>query len=365
MLGVVVTETLYRTHPDLPEGKLAKLRASVVNMRALADVARGHRPDGGLGAYLLLGRGEEATGGRDKSSILADALEALLGAVYFEHGLPVAAARGPRPVRRADARRRRARRAPGLEDQPAGAHRRSRPRRARVRDDLHRARPREDLHGARVDRRRDVRREHRPQQEGGRAGRRRARLPRDLGAVGRPAPSPKPRSRTLPELPEVETVRAGLDRWVTGRTVASGRGHARPRRAPPPRRARRTSRRGWSGARVEAASRRGKYLWLPLSTGEALVGHLGMSGQLLVRPPDAPDEKHLHVRIGFTDGGRELRFVDQRTFGGVLVDDLVPTPDRPDERGAVERRRTSRATRSTRTSTTSPSPPRCAGATPR
>jgi ribonuclease III len=90
VLGVVVTETLYRAHPDLPEGKLAKLRASVVNMRALADIARGIGP-GGLGAYLHLGRGEEATGGRDKSSILADALEALLGAIYYEHGLPVAA----------------------------------------------------------------------------------------------------------------------------------------------------------------------------------------------------------------------------------------------------------------------------------
>ncbi|MDQ6849733.1 MAG: ribonuclease III [Actinomycetota bacterium] len=86
VLGVIVTETLYRTHPELPEGKLAKLRASVVNMRALADVARGIGP-GGLGAYLHLGRGEQSTGGRDKSSILADALEALLGAIYFEHGL--------------------------------------------------------------------------------------------------------------------------------------------------------------------------------------------------------------------------------------------------------------------------------------
>ncbi len=85
VLGLVVTDTLYRTHPDLPEGKLAKLRASVVNMRALADVARGIGPHG-LGAYLHLGRGEQSTGGRDKSSILADALEALLGAIYFEHG---------------------------------------------------------------------------------------------------------------------------------------------------------------------------------------------------------------------------------------------------------------------------------------
>jgi ribonuclease III len=91
VLGVVITETLYRAHPDLPEGKLAKLRASVVNMRALAQVARRIDGTGGLGPYLRLGRGEEVTGGRDKASILADTVEALLGAIYVEHGLPVAA----------------------------------------------------------------------------------------------------------------------------------------------------------------------------------------------------------------------------------------------------------------------------------
>ncbi len=92
VLGVVVTTALYHDHPDLPEGQLAKLRASVVNMRALADVARGLGPDG-LGAYLLLGEGEETTGGRDKASILADTLEALLGAIYLEHGLDIGRAR--------------------------------------------------------------------------------------------------------------------------------------------------------------------------------------------------------------------------------------------------------------------------------
>jgi ribonuclease III len=89
VLGVVITTALFHNHPDLPEGQLAKLRASVVNMRALADVARGLGPHG-LGPYLLLGKGEEATGGRDKASILADTLEALLGAIYLEHGLEVA-----------------------------------------------------------------------------------------------------------------------------------------------------------------------------------------------------------------------------------------------------------------------------------
>jgi len=89
VLGLVITTALYRGHPDLPEGQLAKLRASVVNMRALAEVARGLGPRG-LGAHLLLGKGEESTGGRDKASILADTLEAILGAIYLEHGLDVA-----------------------------------------------------------------------------------------------------------------------------------------------------------------------------------------------------------------------------------------------------------------------------------
>jgi len=89
VLGLVVTDHLYRTHPDLPEGSLAKLRASVVNMQALASVARG-LSDSGLGAHLLLGKGEEMTGGRDKSSILADGMEAVIGAVFLEHGIETA-----------------------------------------------------------------------------------------------------------------------------------------------------------------------------------------------------------------------------------------------------------------------------------
>jgi ribonuclease-3 len=86
VLGVVVTEALFRTHPDLSEGRLAKLRAAVVNARALADVARTL----GLGEHILLGRGEESTGGRDKSSILSDAVEALIGAVYIDKGFEAA-----------------------------------------------------------------------------------------------------------------------------------------------------------------------------------------------------------------------------------------------------------------------------------
>ncbi|WP_448617936.1 ribonuclease III [Geodermatophilus sp. URMC 65] len=90
VLGLVVTDELYRRHPELPEGRLAKLRASVVNMTSLAGVAR-RLGDGGLGPHLLLGRGEETTGGRDKDSILADAVEALIGAVHVGLGLEAAA----------------------------------------------------------------------------------------------------------------------------------------------------------------------------------------------------------------------------------------------------------------------------------
>ncbi|WP_291383267.1 ribonuclease III [Demequina sp.] len=85
VLGIVVTDRLYRDHPDLPEGDLAKIRASCVSQRALAVVAR----EIGLGSFVLLGKGEVATGGNDKDSILCDSLEAVFGAVYLTHGIDV------------------------------------------------------------------------------------------------------------------------------------------------------------------------------------------------------------------------------------------------------------------------------------
>ena len=122
MLGVVVTETLYVTHPDLSEGRLAKLRAAVVNARALAEVGRGI----GLGEHVKLGRGEETTGGRNKASILSDTVEAVIGAVHLSGGIEVSVrGRAPalRPAHRGGLR---ARRRPGLEDLAPGARRRAR-----------------------------------------------------------------------------------------------------------------------------------------------------------------------------------------------------------------------------------------------
>jgi formamidopyrimidine-DNA glycosylase len=143
----------------------------------------------------------------------------------------------------------------------------------------------------------------------------------------------------MPELPEVEVVRRGLERWVTGRRIAEVT-------VAHPRAVRRHAlgaddfESRLRGRAFGVARRRGKYLWLPLLEGdsaapEALLAHLGMSGQLLVRPPDAPSEVHLRVRFSFTeDPGldpQELRFVDQRTFGALAltevdVRDGVPLP---------------------------------------
>src|SRR3954469_19397618 len=162
VLGLVVTEELYRRHPDLPEGQLAKLRAAVVNSRALAEVARTLD----IGRFLRLGRGEEASGGRGQASILPPPprapLRAGLHAPRRPRGGPprrrlhrprpgAAPGRHPRSVRAAARRRSPARGRPRLEDVAAGACRQPVPRRAGVRRERKRPRPRQGLpcHGDR------------------------------------------------------------------------------------------------------------------------------------------------------------------------------------------------------------------------
>lgn len=125
----------------------------------------------------------------------------------------------------------------------------------------------------------------------------------------------------MPELPEVEVVRAGLERHVVGATISAVEVlHPRPvrRHAPGPT----DFAAVLTGRTVTAARRRGKYLWLPLAApgsgaDDALLAHLGMSGQMLVQPVGAPDERHLRVRFTLSDA--ELRFVDQRMFGGLAL----------------------------------------------
>ncbi|MEV8510517.1 bifunctional DNA-formamidopyrimidine glycosylase/DNA-(apurinic or apyrimidinic site) lyase [Actinoplanes sp. NPDC051475] len=122
----------------------------------------------------------------------------------------------------------------------------------------------------------------------------------------------------MPELPEVETVRQGLAKWVAGRRIETVEvRHPRAIRRHLPGDAHFAA--VLAGRTITDVSRRGKYLWLPLDSGDAIIGHLGMSGQLLMQPAEAPDEAHLRVRFAFADDGPELRFVDQRTFGGLSV----------------------------------------------
>jgi formamidopyrimidine-DNA glycosylase len=121
----------------------------------------------------------------------------------------------------------------------------------------------------------------------------------------------------VPELPEVETVRQGLERHVVGRTISAAQ-------VLHPRAVRRhlagsdDFAAAISGRTITAARRRGKYLWLPVAE-DALLAHLGMSGQFLISDPDKPLSSHVRVRFTFTDSGPDLRFSDQRTFGHLVL----------------------------------------------
>jgi formamidopyrimidine-DNA glycosylase len=130
----------------------------------------------------------------------------------------------------------------------------------------------------------------------------------------------------VPELPEVEVVRRGLAEHMVGRQVADAqvlhpRAVRRHAAGPTDLVAR------LRGRTITAACRRGKYLWLVTECADAVLAHLGMSGQLLVSEPSVPAHKHLRARLVFADGGPELRFVDQRTFGGLSVEPLVGGQD--------------------------------------
>jgi formamidopyrimidine-DNA glycosylase len=131
----------------------------------------------------------------------------------------------------------------------------------------------------------------------------------------------------MPELPEVEVVRRGLAEHVLKRTISRVEvAHPRSVRRHPPGGLDFAAR--LTGRTITGVRRRGKYLWLDLDAAaegdDAVLAHLGMSGQMLVADPARPAEKHLRIRFAFADDGPELRFVDQRTFGGMSVHPLVP-----------------------------------------
>jgi formamidopyrimidine-DNA glycosylase len=130
----------------------------------------------------------------------------------------------------------------------------------------------------------------------------------------------------VPELPEVEVVRGGLERHVVGRTIGSAE-VLHPRAIRRHLAGRDDFEAATRGMVVTAALRRGKYLWLPMAPDQAgsvaedaLLAHLGMSGQLLLSEPGEPVSPHVRIRFTFTDSGPELRFTDQRTFGHMLFD---------------------------------------------
>ncbi len=274
VLGLTITEELYHRHPDRPEGDLAKLRASIVNTQALADVGRKL----GLGNHLLLGKGEESSGGADKSSILADGVESLLGAIYLEQGNVVA------PGRRScgcssDLLDTAPTLGAGLDWKSSlqelsvarGWARRPTPS-APKGPTTTRNSPRSWLI---AERRVRARASGAPRKRPNSRRRRR-------GAPSAPRAATRP---GMPELPEVEVVRRGLAAHVLDRTITdvqvlhprAARRHvggssdlvgapAGQHRSPGP-----------AGAENTCGS--------PLASGDALVVHLGMSGQMLLGRP--------------------------------------------------------------------------------
>ena len=123
----------------------------------------------------------------------------------------------------------------------------------------------------------------------------------------------------MPELPEVETVRRGLATWVTGKRIKRLEIlHPRATRSGST-----ISLKSVEGARIKDVTRRGKFLWFVLDRELALVGHLGMSGQMLIVPKESPLERHTRIRIDFGDKKLELRFIDQRTFGWMSAEPLI------------------------------------------
>ena len=310
-----MAEHSYQAFPDFPEGKLAKVRAAVVNARVLAEVAE----ELAIGEVLLLGRGEETSGGRTKASILSDALEAVIGALYLDAGWE--------PTRALRARACSGTASPAAAAEPDDFDDKSRLQEMTVRQGL--GVPRYAVVGSGPDHDRKYEAEVYVGGEchGVGVGTSKKDAEQDAARVA------WQELHAMPELPEVETLRLDLGKEVTGRkikTVAVGNGrsvrrHAERQAVPDPARGPEHQLGGPAGQVPPARPRQ----------RDILVVHLGMSGQLLrVKSPKEPKPKHTHVVITFTQGG-ELRYVDPRTFGEMFVstppgkDEPAPPPVSP------------------------------------
>ena len=300
-------------YPELPEGKLAKVRAAVVNARVLAEVA----DELGLGDVLLLGRGEEASGGRTKASHPRRRLEAVIGAVYLDAGwarrptlaraAPRSASASPRRPTTPDDFDHKSR----LQELPCATA----PGTPALRGRRARARPRAALPGAEVS--------SAGESASGQPGEGPSKKDAEQAAA---RAWPARRSGAMPELPEVETLRQDLAKEVVGQARSRRWRSTNGTLGAPARRAPRQFRALLEGRTIRSVGRLGKYLLIGLDSGDTLVVHLGMSGQLLrVKSAKEPKPKHTHVVIAFTQGG-ELRYVDPRTFGELFVSIARPRP---------------------------------------
>jgi ribonuclease III/DNA-formamidopyrimidine glycosylase len=307
VLGLVVTEHLFVSYPELSEGQLAKLRAAVVNSRALADVAR----DLDLGAVVHLGRGEESTGGRDKSSILADTMEAMIGAVFLQHGIDAARdfVHHLFDGLMADV----ATRGAGLDwktslQESASIAGFGVPFYEVVESGPDHAKTFQAM--VHID----------DQRYGPGAGRNKKEAEQNAACPGLCSPEGRARPRFAACLSFPKSKSSGA---VSPRASPAA-GSPPPRCCIPG-----PVRRHLLGAADFEAQligrtfaeprRRGKYLWLPFADGDAILAHLGMSGQFRLDPAAAPLAANTRVLISFTDGEPGLRFVDQRMFGGLSL----------------------------------------------
>ncbi len=361
--------------PTCPKASWPELRAAVVNSRALAEVGRGLD----LGSFIRLGRVREGTGGRDKASILADTLEAVIGAVYLDQGLDAASELVHRlfdPLIekssnlgagldwKTSLQELTATEGLGVPEylvtETGPDHEKTFTAAARVGGVSYgtgtgRSKKEAEQQAA-ESAWRSIRAaaDERAKVTGGRSGgpaRRRSSGPSRAPTPRRPLPDPSDpsdsfaRSERPPPLkgrafgsstgppegmpcPSCPRSRSCGAAWSAGSPTAPSptpRCCTRARYAgtsPAPTTSP-TASRATASARPAAGA---EYLWLPLEdTGQAILAHLGMSGQLLVQPHEAPVEKHLRIRVRFTDTlSTELRFVDQRTFGGLSLHDTTP-----------------------------------------